>query len=431
MKRPLRAVICLALIMCLMAGLSGCTTYNNFKAAFFPSEETVQGQTIKIGIYESLTGKNSEQGKAETIGIELANELYGTVLGKTVELIYGDNQSSMYVGETVIQELLSQSPALVLGSYGETVTLVASHYLKAVNVPGITISSTNPFITTNNDYYFTATFTETKQGDALATFTYKKQDKSLVATVCAYNDEAATATIKRFTNKMKSLTGDDSCVVGSFSLLSDVTDYTNIIEAIIESEAEAVFLDISPTLAESFLSQAIELGLTDVLFLGIRDWDDESLLAFVAEHEELEIAYPSDFSQVVTTDMSAIFLDAYKEKYGEDAEPSEATAIAFDAYLLALQAIEDAYEAAMTTTAEDLEELYESDATLRAAIEDLENTQETGMPSGRQIKAALTAIKNFEGASGIISYNGSNEASKTITINYIIGSAEAEIYTID
>ena len=432
MKKIKRVMISGVLSACLVLSLSGCTTYNNFKAAFFPGDEVAREQTVKIGIYESLSGKNNAQGKEEVIGIELAHDLYGTVLGKEVELIYADNQSDMYVGETVIQELISQSPSVILGSCGETVTLVASDYIKAANIPAITISSTNPLITANNDYYFSATFTETRQGDALADFAYSSQNKDVVATVKAANDDAATATIKRFTNRIKNLTQNSQSVAGNFTLPQEGTDYTELIEKIRSSGAKAVFLDLPPEMAQLFLEQAIELKMTHILYLGDRTWNDEDFLNFVKSHSKLEVAYPSDFSEDAnTTATSDIFLEAYKNKYGPDAEPSVASAIGFDAYLMAVQAIQNAYSAAMDTTEEDLKELYDSEATLRAAMEELKNTKDTGIPSGRQIQAALLAVDDFQGASGVISYDGQNEANKTITINHISGAIELPVYTVN
>ena len=431
MKKTKKMILGAALSACLVTSLSGCTTYNNFKAAFFPVDEVAQEQTIKIGIYESMTGQNSAQGQEEVAGIELAHDLYNTVLGKDVELVYADNQSSMHVGETAIQELISQSPSVILGSYGETVTLVASDYIKAANIPAITISSTNPLITTNNDYYFSATFTATRQGDALAEFAYTSQNKDVVASVKAANDDSATATIQRFNARMKNLSGSSQSVVGNYNLPSEGTDYTDIIEAIRSSGAKAVFVDLPPETAQRFLEQAIELKMTHILYLGDRSWNDEDFLNFVKSQSKLEIAYPSDFSQEVSTGMSEVFLQAYREKYGPDAEPSESTAIAFDAYLLAIQAIENAYSDVMDTSEEDLRNLYDSEATLRAATEDLHNTRQTGIPSGRQIQSALLAIDNFEGAAGVISYDGSNEASKAISINHISGGLEGPVYTVE
>lgn len=429
MKKNYRKIWGVVLSLCLIMGLTGCTTYNNFKAAFFPGDKVAQEHTVKIAIYEATSGQNSSQGEEEVLGIELAHELYGTALDKKVELIYGDNQSNMYVGETVIQELLSQKPSFVLGSCGETVSLMASDYIKAASTPAITISASNPLLTANNEYYFSATFAETRQGDALADFAYTARNKDVVATVKMVNDDLATATIKRFTNRMKKLSENSGSVVGNYTLPADSTDYTQIIEQIRSSGAKAVFLAVSPSVAQTFMEQVVELRMTHVLFLGTRSWNDEKLLEFAKQQEKLEIAYPSDFSQRVTTPMSAIFVQAYKEKYGEDAEPSEAAAVAFDAYLLAIEAIERAQEKVMDTTEEDLKNQYEEGAALKAAILELKTAKETGIPSGRQIKEAMYEIKDFEGASGVFSYKGKNEPSKSITINHLVGGQEKPTFT--
>lgn len=430
MKRHFKKIMCCILALSMVLGLSGCTTYNNFKAAFFAEEQVAKEQTIKIGVYESITGQNSEQGKEEVRGIELAHELHPAVLGKKVELIYADNQSNMYVAETAIQELLSQKPSVVLGSCGETVTLVASDFIKAASTPAITISATNPLITANNEFYFSATFTETRQGDALAEFAYTDNMKETVATVKLANDDAATETIKRFTNKMKKLTDNKKCVVGSYTVATDTVDYSETIEAIRSSGAKAVFLAMQPSTAEAFLQQAVDQNLTHILWLGGRSWTDEKFLQFVKSQPKLEVGYASDFGQEVTNTMSAKFLEAYQAKYGVDAAPSEAAAVAFDAYLLALQALERAQEVVMETTVEDLAEKYETEAALKAATEELLAAQESGIPSGRHTKMALQAIKDFEGASGTISFSGKNEATKTITVHHIDEGAEVGHYHV-
>ena len=46
--------------------------------------------TIKIGVFEPMTGATAAGGAMEKEGYDLANELYPEVLGKKVELVYGD-----------------------------------------------------------------------------------------------------------------------------------------------------------------------------------------------------------------------------------------------------------------------------------------------------------------------------------------------------
>ena len=431
MKKHYRKIVCCLLAAAMMAGLTGCTTYNNFKAAFFPGERAAAEPTIKIGIYESMTGLNSVQGKAEALGIEMAKELYPEVLGRKVELVYADNQSNMYVGETVIQELISQKPMVVLGSCGETLTLMASDYIKAASIPAITISATNPLITSNNEFYFSATYTESRQGDALAEFAYTDNNIEKVATLKQVNDDAATETLKRFTNRIKKLTGNNKCVVGSYTVEADTADYTATIEAIRNSGAQAVFVAMDPVSSQNLLKQAVEQELTDILWLGGRSWHTADFVDYVKSQPVLNVGYSSDFSLEVINDTSKAFMELYKSKFGEEAEPSEATAVAFDAYMLAMKAIENAQAAVMETTVEDLAERYQTEAALKAATDELLAAQESGIPSGRHIKMALSATENYEGASGTISFGGKNEATKTITVHHFFGGDEIGHYYAD
>ena len=429
MNKCRKRILSLVLVVCLTAGLTGCTTYTNFKNAFFGTDTVAKEKTIKIGVFEPTSGSMKTQGKEEVMGIELAHDLYPTACGKTVELVYADNKSDMYEAEASIQELISSSsPSMILGSYGETLSLIAGKYIEAANIPSITISSTNPLITANNPYYFSATYSEARQGDALADFAYLSQNKDLVATVKLENDDTATATIKRFTNRMKKLTENNRCVVGSFTLSTTSADYTETIEKIRESGATAVFLAVPPIVAKDFLTQAQEQKLPYMLFLGTRSWGDKDFLEFVKANKQLHIGYPAEQATNNETAMSQKFMEAFRTKYGEDAELSQRTVVAFDAYLLAVTAMDRAMQAVRDTDPDTIAQNSATDAEARAKKEAWQVARETGIPSGTQIKDALNGIDNFEGASGVINYKGKNEATKSVSISHIANGTELPAY---
>lgn len=432
MNRTVKKVLACAMTVSLAAGLCACTTYNNFKNAFFGDGKEAQERTIKIGVFEPLSGKNKTEGNEELMGIELAHDLYPTVCGKKVELVYGDNKSDIYTGETVIQELISaNSPSVILGSYGETLTLIAGKYAKANNIPAITISSTNPLITTNNDYYFSATYSETRQGDALADFAYTSQKKIIAAAIKTEDDDTATATIKRFTNRFKKLSGQSNSVAGTFTVPKDSTDYSKTIDDIKASGADTVFVTLSAENSIEFMKQAMDKKLMNVLFLGTRSWNDDKLIKYLKENDRIQAAFPTEQSQNAETEVSNEFIQAFKAKYGESEEPSARTAVAFDAYCLAIDAISRAYDAMQTMDPDKLTADAATDAEGRTAKEVLQNALETGIPAGEHIRDALSQTKNFQGASGVINYNGKNEATKSITINFIVGGIEQPTYTIE
>lgn len=429
MNKCRKRILSLVLVVCLTAGLTGCTTYTNFKNAFFGTDTVAKEKTIKIGVFEPTSGSMKTQGKEEVMGIELAHDLYPTACGKTVELVYADNKSDMYEAEAAIQELISSnSPSMILGSYGETLSLIAGKYIEAANIPSITISSTNPLITANNPYYFSATYSEARQGDALADFAYLSQNKDMVATVKLENDDTATATIKRFTNRMKKLTENNRCVVGSFTLSTTSADYTETIEKIRESGATAVFLAVPPTVAKEFLTQAQEQKLPYMLFLGTRAWGDKDFLEFVKANKQLHIGYPAEQATNNETAMSQKFMEAFRTKYGEDAELSQRTVVAFDAYLLAVTAMDRAMQTVRDTDPDTIAQNSATDAAARAKKEAWQVARETGIPSGTQIKDALNGIDNFEGASGVINYKGKNEATKSVSISHIANGTELPAY---
>lgn len=429
MNKCRKRILSLVLVVCLTAGLTGCTTYTNFKNAFFGTDTVAKEKTIKIGVFEPTSGSMKTQGKEEVMGIELAHDLYPTACGKTVELVYADNKSDMYEAEAAIQELISSSsPSMILGSYGETLSLIAGKYIEAANIPSITISSTNPLITANNPYYFSATYSEARQGDALADFAYLSQNKDMVATVKLENDDTATATIKRFTNRMKKLTENNRCVVGSFTLSTTSADYTETIEKIRESGATAVFLAVPPTVAKEFLTQAQEQKLPYMLFLGTRAWGDKDFLEFVKANKQLHIGYPAEQATNNETAMSQKFMEAFRTKYGEDAELSQRTVVAFDAYLLAVTAMDRAMRTVRDTDPDTIAQNSTTDAEARAKKEAWQVAREAGIPSGTQIKDALNGIDNFEGASGVINYKGKNEATKSVSISHIANGTELPAY---
>ncbi len=429
MNKCRKRILSLVLVVCLTAGLTGCTTYTNFMNAFFGTDTVAKEKTIKIGVFEPTSGSMKTQGKEEVMGIELAHDLYPTACGKTVELVYADNKSDMYEAEAAIQELISSSsPSMILGSYGETLSLIAGKYIEAANIPSITISSTNPLITANNPYYFSATYSEARQGDALADFAYLSQNKDMVATVKLENDDTATATIKRFTNRMKKLTENNRCVVGSFTLSTTSADYTETIEKIRESGATAVFLAVPPTVAKEFLTQAQEQKLPYMLFLGTRAWGDKDFLEFVKANKQLHIGYPAEQATNNETAMSQKFMEAFRTKYGEDAELSQRTVVAFDASLLAVTAMDRAMQTVRDTDPDTIAQNSATDAEARAKKEAWQVARETGIPSGTQIKDALNGIDNFEGASGVINYKGKNEATKSVSISHIANGTELPAY---
>ena len=217
--------IALALVLTVGVTLmTGCTTFDNFKEAFF-SEKGAAADTVKIGILEPQTGNDSEKGRMEIEGIELAHEIAGEVLGKKVELVYADTQSSIYVAESAVTDLIDKKPVIVLGSYGEAVSLVASQKLGKVKIPAIAITATNPLIIKNNEYYFRVTFTDASQGKALADYVFEELEQAKAGIIKMENEDTTSELVRQFTAEMEKLTEDENCIAASVQISPKAKDY--------------------------------------------------------------------------------------------------------------------------------------------------------------------------------------------------------------
>lgn len=452
MRKRRKAAIAMILALTVSAAASGCTTFDNFKEAFF-SEKGAASDTVRIGVLEPQTGNDSSKGELEIRGIELAHKLFPEVLGKEVELVYADTQSSIYVAETAVADLIDKKPAVVLGSYGDAVSLVASRQLGEAKIPAITVTATNPLITANNEYYFRVSFTDASQGSALADFTYEYLGLAKAAVIREIDEDSVTEMVSQYTNRMEELTKDTGAIAATIQVERNAKDYSACIEKLQASGAQAVFMPLPISAAEKVFQAAAKAGLDNVVFIGPKDWTGKELLRLQEEYPGIKIAVASDSLTEASdgnqaggadgqgdqkdqsgqdsaggqsdqkdqsgqdgadgqsdqkdqnsqdgeaaqeqTDLYQKFLAAYKEEYGTD-NPPEAAALGFDAYMIALQAIEKA---------ESID--------------------------GYLVKEAMKTTSGYVGASGEISFGATGEPKKTIHVNMIQDGAFVTVYTVN
>ena len=115
--------------------------------------------TIKIGVFEPMTGANAAGGELEVEGVKLANKLYPEVLGKKVELVIADNKSDKVEAATAAARLVEKDKVTaIIGSWGSSLSMAAGDIVKRSQVPAVGASCTNPLVTKDNEYYFRVCF---------------------------------------------------------------------------------------------------------------------------------------------------------------------------------------------------------------------------------------------------------------------------------
>ena len=324
--------------------------------------------------------------------------MYPTVNGKFVELIYADNASDIYAAETAIKELLLKEPTVILGSSGSVYSLVAGDYINEAKVPAIAITNTNPLVTKNNEYYFRVCYVDSNQGDLLARYVLEQKQETVAGVLKPKEDDAAMAMTTAFTDRLKAETGNEDAVTVYEEYTPGSDDFSKQLNAIKESGVKSVLLPGEITDSAKIIKQADQMGL-DVVFLGDTKWADEefnSLTGGIATEDNT--AFINFYSAEETVNKEAeTFLKAYKEKYGSGSEPEDAVALGYDAYVIALDAIDKA----------------DDDAT------------------GEEVKDVLKGQNKFQGASGMITFNSMGDPIKTAYISTWKNGKVISLYTME
>ncbi len=372
----------LVTIMILSAFITGCGE------SIEDVEEGALPETIKIGVFEPLTGANAAGGELEKVGIDLAHELYQTVTidGQDipVELKYADNKSDKIESVNAARNLVDDFGAhIIIGSWGSPNSIAAGPVYKEAQIPAIGTSCTNPLVTLGNDYYFRVCFIDPFQGAVMANYAVNEGGYKKVAIIQEVSNDYSVALSQIFTTKMKELTDDENCITSVGNYSTGNHDFSAQLTAIKNSDAQALFFPGNFTESALIMKQARELGIA-IPFLGGDTWETPKVIQIAGEASEGAV-YSSFYDPAAPlTGRTTEFLDAYAEKYGEDTLAAGVTALGFDAYLLAIETIEKA-----------------------------------GSLDGTTLRNTLAETKDFEGATGYVTLDENGDAVKPAVIKTI------------
>lgn len=393
--RKIAAVAVTAVLTVTM--LTGCTTFNNFKEAFLQQKKS-SDVTIQIGIYEPMSGADSDAAKAEIKGIELAHEVYPNIGGKIVELVYSDNLSDIDAAETAINNLISKKPDIILGSYGSVYSMIAGKPVNDAKIPAIAITNDNPLVTKNYPYYFRVCYVDSNQGDLLAKYVLEQKQETTAGVLIPNNDDVAMAMATTFVDRIEAETENEDAITAYETYKPGQKDFTKPLKAIQESGVKSVLLPGDSADSANIINQAADMGM-DVMFLGSTDWSSKEFRSELSSSVSKEhLAFVNFFTADDTINQeSEKFLEAYHEKYGKDKEPEDSVALGYDAYLIAINAVNDA----------------------------------GNDPSGNDIRKVLASAKEFQGASGNITFNTEGDPLRSAQISTWEGKKIVSTYTVE
>ncbi|MEA1975683.1 MAG: ABC transporter substrate-binding protein [Bacillota bacterium] len=363
----------LVLVLILSLALSACSA---------PEEEAAVSEVIKFGVFEPLTGANAAGGAMEIEGIEIAHELYPEVLGLPIEIVVVDNKSDKVEAANAATRLVDKDKVnAIIGSWGSSFSMAAGPVVMDAEIPALGTSCTNPLVTLGNDYYFRVTFIDSFQGVVMANYAFNELGATKVAIVQEISNDYSVGLVKFFTDEFKRLTGDEDSIVYVASYNTGDQDFTAQLTNIKTKNPDAIFAPGNYSESAMLIKQAKELDI-ETPFLGADTWETPEFIDIGGEAVNGTVFSTFFDSKVPLTPESEVFLDAYREKYGK--EPASVTALAYDAYILLVNAVERA-----------------------------------GSADPNAIRDALAETNGFDGAAGVISLDSNGDAVKNAVIKTI------------
>ena len=340
-------------------------------------KEAKKADTVKVGVFLPLTGDNAAGGELELRGVKLAHKLHPEVLGKKVELVVADNKSDKAESASVAARLIEKDKVCALiGTYGSSLAMAAGNIVKEAKVPAIGTSCTNPQVTANNDYYFRACFIDPFQGTVMANYAYK-QGARKVAIVQEVSNDYSVGLAKFFKDAFVKLTNDPDCIVDIANYQTGDKDFTAVLTNLKAKNPDAVFAPGNFTESALLIKQARQLGMT-IPFMGGDTWETQEFIDVGGKEVEGAVMSTAFDREKASTPEAQKFLKAYTDEY--KSEPSALSAMAYDAYLITV----DAIKRANSTDSQKIRDAL-------AATKDLEAVtgKTTFDKNGEPIKAAV------------------------------------------
>ncbi|MCL2878916.1 MAG: ABC transporter substrate-binding protein, partial [Treponema sp.] len=345
------------------------------------------GDVIKVGVYEPLTGANAAGGALEVEGIKLANELNPTVTvgDKTykVELVIADNRSDKVEAANAVERLINSDKVnVILGSWGSSLSMAGGEVAKG-KVPCIGLSCTNPLVTLGNDWYFRVCFIDPFQGTVMANYAYNNLNARTAVIVREISNDYSVGLAKFFVDNFVKLTGNPDAILATVDYNTGDQDFSAQLTTVRSKNPDVIFAPGNYTESALVIKQARELGIQTPI-IGGDTWETPEFISVGQERVEGAVFSTFFAAEYAGTPEAQTFLTEYAKRYNK--EPAAVTALGYDGYLVALDAITRA-----------------------------------GSTKPSDIRDAIAKTSGFVGATGVTTLDANGDATKSAYIKAVEG----------
>ncbi len=356
------------------------------------SDAPAASDTILIGEYGSLTGKEATFGQSTDNGLKLALDeinAAGGLNGKKLEVrVYDDQGKTQEAGTAVTRLIQDDKVVAVIGEVASSLSIAGGRVAQQYGVPMISPSSTNAAVTKIGDMVSRVCFIDGFQGYVMAKFAHD----DLHATKIAVLYDQASAYSKGLQDDFgREFTSMGGTVFPAQAYTGGDADYSAQLTSIRETAPDAIYVPGYYTDVGNIALQARKLGLT-VPLLGGDGWDSEQLGKIAGDAIEGSY-YSNHYSFQDTRPEVTTFVETYKQRY--NAVPDGLAALGYDS----MRVLFDAMKRAPSL-------------------------------SGKDLAAAIAATNGFPGVTGIITMDANRDASKPAVIVQMKGNQPTFVTTV-
>lgn len=245
---------------------SNTSTTGNSATTNSTSTSSSSSGDLVIAVAAPFSGNESFIGPRFLNGVKVAVQEInadGGVLGKQLKIVTADTAGDPVDAVPAISQIIStQHPVAMIGPSSLTITSVINQ-LNSDKLVTDTLGGTTQLDKMNFPYIFRTTPSDSQLGVAMAYYGNQKGYKKVA--LAFTSDDAAQTLVPPIESIVKSHGGQ---VVENVQVAPDQSSYRSEIEKILASKPDAVYTQMDPQTAGTFISEWQQLGGGNIPFIG-------------------------------------------------------------------------------------------------------------------------------------------------------------------
>ncbi len=235
--------------------------------------------TVRVAAIFAKTGEAATPNLNYFYGARMAMDEInrkGGLLGRSVELIEIDSQSTALGSKAAAEQAVKQKVTAVIGGARSSFALAMAPVLQSACIPMISPTATIPELTLTGDYIFRTCFMDDFQGAVMATFALKDLGAKTAVVLTNTGNRYSMGLASMFIEHYRKAGGK---VLLEGEYLEDITDFKALLDQVRRLNPSVVFIPGYGRDTGVIMKTASEMGVK-LQYLGGDGWGDDLMYQY-------------------------------------------------------------------------------------------------------------------------------------------------------